>query len=45
MNIPFEYLIPAFLMGFLGSGNCVAMFGSMSMALGFSVPKDKSFLF
>lgn len=44
MYAPFEYLIPAFLMGFLGSGHCVAMCGSMSMALGFSVPNDKSFL-
>jgi sulfite exporter TauE/SafE len=44
MNIPFEYLIPAFLMGFLGSGHCVAMCGSLSMALGFSVPNDKPFL-
>ncbi|GHB74694.1 membrane protein [Psychrosphaera saromensis] len=44
MTFPFEYLIPAFLMGFLGSGHCVAMCGSLSMALGFSVPKEKSFL-
>lgn len=43
MSFPFEYLIPAFLMGFLGSGHCVAMCGSLSMALGFSVPKEKSF--
>lgn len=32
-------------MGFLGSGHCITMCGSLSMALGFSVPKHKSFVF
>ncbi|GAB2992898.1 sulfite exporter TauE/SafE family protein [Psychrosphaera aestuarii] len=37
-------LLTAFLMGLLGVGHCVAMCGSLSMALGFSVPANKSFV-
>ena len=39
-----ELLFTAFLMGLLGSGHCVAMCGSLSMALGFSVPSNKNFI-
>ncbi|NVK24847.1 MAG: sulfite exporter TauE/SafE family protein [Gammaproteobacteria bacterium] len=39
-----ELLIAALLMGFLGGGHCVAMCGSLSMAVGFSVPRDKNFI-
>ncbi len=31
-------------MGFLGSGHCVAMCGSLTMAIGFSIPREKHFL-
>lgn len=32
-------------MGFLGSSHCIAMCGSLTMALGFSIPREKHFLF
>lgn len=44
MSFPIEFVIPALLMGLLGSGHCVAMCGSLSMAIGFSVPSNKPFL-
>ena len=39
-----ELLFAALLMGVLGSGHCIAMCGSLSMAVGFSIPREKSFL-
>lgn len=39
-----DLILTALIMGFLGSGHCVAMCGSLSMALGFSIPKEKSFI-
>lgn len=39
-----ELLFTALVMGFLGSGHCVAMCGSLTMALGFSIPKEKHFI-
>lgn len=34
----------ALLMGLMGAGHCVAMCGSLSMAVGFSIPATKSFI-
>lgn len=39
-----DVYVTALLMGVLGSGHCVAMCGSLSMALGFSIPREKHFL-
>jgi hypothetical protein len=38
-----ELLFTAFIMGIMGSVHCISMCGSLTMALGFSVPKDKPF--
>lgn len=32
-------------MGLLGSGHCLAMCGSLTMAVGFSIPREKHFVF
>lgn len=37
-------MFTALVMGFLGSGHCVAMCGSLTMALGFSIPREKHFI-
>lgn len=37
-------VLTAFLMGLFGLVHCVTMCGSLSMALGFSIPNNKSFL-
>ncbi|MDA8621495.1 sulfite exporter TauE/SafE family protein [Psychrosphaera sp.] len=37
-------LLTAFIMGLMGVAHCVAMCGSLSMALGFSIPSNKSFI-
>jgi sulfite exporter TauE/SafE len=36
-----ELLYTALIMGLLGSGHCVAMCGSLSMAVSFSIPREK----
>lgn len=40
-----DLVFAALLMGLLGSGHCVAMCGSLTMAVGFSIPSSKNFLF
>lgn len=39
-----ELYFTALLMGLLGAGHCAAMCGSLSLAVGFSIPSSKSFV-
>ncbi len=38
-----ELLITAFLMGLFGLVHCITMCGSLSLAIGFTIPKERSF--
>mgnify|MGYP000194248714 CR=1 FL=1 len=40
-----EFYFTALLMGLMGAGHCAAMCGSLTVAVGFSIPKERSMLF